>query len=838
MNRILLFAASATLLSISGNTWSQDIPDVNLRDILNGAFPGGLTDANGDIVNPDPYLFALDIASDASLPPIDLTGLDLVSCSQLRITSQPGGSFTNFPAFPTMVGPDASITIDLFDGPELPPLPMGLSVFLLWSPQPTLQSWYLNGHDDGVDLNVEVNDLPAGSPWAMVTEHLNYISIAAYPHVAPPLLGSGISGFALFGALEMTTMPVFDTDLQSLQLMACPLITSISFAGQVDTLQDLSLDDMAGLTTISEMPVVDHAILFQNLPQLGPVAFAACPGELRMNGVIASALTMLPAGLEELYLNGIENLVLPPLPTSLRVLNIDYSIITHLSPFHEGIEELIIQPINAPLCIPHLPSTLTYFDGTGVACFPNQPPMIAPLTLCTILNSYCPEVSAYAKGHVFYDYDEDGIQSSFEPNARNLSIITSPTGRMVGTDNEGNYSIGLTNGQHSLALSEFPAPFDGSNPLLHTVDLASVLDSAVGLDFTVFASQGLPVDRSIDFAYHTDARPGFEHDVYLDCSILGLHGDTTVLTIEFDTAAVFVSTDLIYESIVDHTMTIRHPPNSISAISGHIRLLLPPTTELGYLLKLRVGIGPNMNDTDPSNDSLNVTYPVVGSFDPNDKKVTPETLSPDEVASDTLVEYAIRFQNTGTYLAERVLITDTLSSDLRWDSFRFMHSSHPCVWFMRDGVVHFVFNDIMLPDSTSDEPGSHGFVRFSIRPDQGLVAGSIVSNEANIYFDFNEPVITDPCELLIQIPQAITELGQDILTLFPVPASDRITISLPVATMYNGVVIGSDGREMRTFKISGDRVTLDIEELPSGHFVVQCTDRNGGVFKGRFVKIR
>ncbi|MEZ4758859.1 MAG: hypothetical protein R2810_03590 [Flavobacteriales bacterium] len=47
----------------------------------------------------------------------------------------------------------------------------------------------------------------------------------------------------------------------------------------------------------------------------------------------------------------------------------------------------------------------------------------------------------------------------------------------------------------------------------------------------------------------------------------------------------------------------------------------------------------------------------------------------------------------------------------------------------------------VLPDSTSNEPDSHGFVRFSLAPDPGLLNGAPVRQLTNIYFDYNAPVI-------------------------------------------------------------------------------------------------
>ncbi|MEO0405496.1 MAG: hypothetical protein AAF193_11550, partial [Bacteroidota bacterium] len=51
--------------------------------------------------------------------------------------------------------------------------------------------------------------------------------------------------------------------------------------------------------------------------------------------------------------------------------------------------------------------------------------------------------------------------------------------------------------------------------------------------------------------------------------------------------------------------------------------------------------------------------------------------------------------------------------------------------------------DIQLPDSTNNEPESHGLVSFKITPLPDLPVGTVLENTAYIYFDNNEPIITN-----------------------------------------------------------------------------------------------
>jgi hypothetical protein len=106
----------------------------------------------------------------------------------------------------------------------------------------------------------------------------------------------------------------------------------------------------------------------------------------------------------------------------------------------------------------------------------------------------------------------------------------------------------------------------------------------------------------------------------------------------------------------------------------------------------------------------------------------------------------IRFQNTGTDVAYKVVVVDTLSEHLDISTLRVGAVSHPYTMQVSGKgrpVLTFTFKDINLPDSTADEPRSHGRIQFTIRPKADLPEKTRVENFADIFFDYNEPVRTN-----------------------------------------------------------------------------------------------
>ena len=58
-------------------------------------------------------------------------------------------------------------------------------------------------------------------------------------------------------------------------------------------------------------------------------------------------------------------------------------------------------------------------------------------------------------------------------------------------------------------------------------------------------------------------------------------------------------------------------------------------------------------------------------------------------------------------------------------------------------MVTFTFSKILLPPSSSNEPLSHGFVRYRIASKTGLPEETAIKNTAHIYFDFNPAIVTN-----------------------------------------------------------------------------------------------
>ncbi len=196
---------------------------------------------------------------------------------------------------------------------------------------------------------------------------------------------------------------------------------------------------------------------------------------------------------------------------------------------------------------------------------------------------------------------------------------------------------------------------------------------------------------------------------------------------------------------------------------------------------------------------------TTAAVDPNDKQGFPLGYGPEHyIRPGTELEYMIRFQNTGTDTAFTVRIVDTLSSWLDPATIRPGVSSHPYQFNLTGpGIVEFLYENILLPDSNVNQAASNGFVKFSIYPKADAPLETLIENDAAIYFDFNEPVITNTTR---------HRLGENFVT---------VGLWQPERPQYQVLVSPNPMRET---------ARLEVKGLVGGHpFHLQVFDLQGNI---------
>lgn len=432
-------------------------------------------------------------------------------------------------------------------------------------------------------------------------------------------------------------------------------------------------------------------------------------------------------------------------------------------------------------------------------------------------------------GVVFYDQNANGQQDGTE-----IGLVGIP---LKAIDQE-RYALSNTLGEFHFYDN---IQGDSVKPLISWPSW-TVTPTAARVDSQqarlIFAANGPPLrDVCISVVERLPFRPGFPVELDIQVVNVGMVG--------VDAIPVRL---LLLQILPDPLEILSVVPAPAQQNSEEIRWLIPqlevyetvrfrvflrtPTTApLGTTVSISAS-AMIADDANPFNNGSRITALVVGSFDPNDKQVTPAKIAPESLDTTDL-RYVIRFQNTGNYPADFVVIRDTLPEALDLSTLRILAASHAYTWRVSGPrVLEVRFDHINLPDSTSNEPESHGYVAFTVRAKDGLSLGDSIQNRAGIYFDYNAPVITNYA--VMNVTNTVSSKAP-VLPSFdfglnpnPVGAHQPITLELDSADLKNFQVTIYDetGKKVRAHHLENIEKRLILAGLPSGNYSIQL--RAGG----------
>lgn len=244
-----------------------------------------------------------------------------------------------------------------------------------------------------------------------------------------------------------------------------------------------------------------------------------------------------------------------------------------------------------------------------------------------------------------------------------------------------------------------------------------------------------------------------------------------------------------------------------------------------------------LTDYTPWNNVNSYNISVVSSYDPNFKEVTPKGTGPYGIISynDTILEYVIHFQNTGTYYAQNIYVVDTLDNDLDWESFVPGYSDHSYTASMTtNGVVKFTFSNIYLAYYGD---ASNAMVSYRIKTKKNLLPGTEFKNKAAIFFDYNDPIITNTTLNSLEIHDDIkqTNLKSSLMKIYPNPVDKLLHVSVP---SENGTLIIYNllGEEITSEEIKTNTISLDVSYFTQGIYILKYIDAKGYSSSCKFIR--
>ncbi len=457
------------------------------------------------------------------------------------------------------------------------------------------------------------------------------------------------------------------------------------------------------------------------------------------------------------------------------------------------------------------------------------------------VNSYC----NFLPGGVYYqvlvntkfDFNSNGCDVS-DSNYSNLNFSITDgtnTGSLI-ANSTGNYYIPVQAGNHAITPNlENPSYFNIS-PTSFTVNFPTQT-SPFNQDFCVTAN-GAKSDVEVMVMPTTPARPGFDGDYKLVYRNKGNQIENGSVSVTFDdTRLDYVSSNPVYDSAATNSFTWNYTnlqPFETREVEITFNVNSPmetPAVNNGDVLNYTITITSANTDETPTDNTFTLDQTVVGSYDPNDKTcLQGETIEPSEVGK--YVHYVIRFENTGTFPAENIVVKDMIDLT-KFDIATLvpLKSSHDFFTRISGNKVEFIFENINLDfnDATND-----GYVAFKIKTKPTLVLGNTFTNNANIYFDYNFPITTNTYTTTVAALNTQDFDFGNYFTLYPNPAKDFLNIQTKQDLSVNSVEIYNQLGQI-VLAVTNAVNTVDVANLASGTYFVKVNTEKGSA-NMKFVK--
>jgi uncharacterized repeat protein (TIGR01451 family) len=443
----------------------------------------------------------------------------------------------------------------------------------------------------------------------------------------------------------------------------------------------------------------------------------------------------------------------------------------------------------------------------------------------TDICSFAPTNSNRITGTVSFDFDANGCDPLDQKSINTKITYTGAnTANATFTDNNGQYLLYTQEANNTVEIFANLPSFFSVTPTTQNVTFTGSGATQV-VDFCITANTAVN-DVKVNVLAISESRPGFQTTVrilYENAGSTVLSGD---INLNFDDlkeifmgaseATVSQTTNSLTwnytnlqpfeQRFIDVTFEINRPTDPINPVNN------------GDVLSYNCTINPLIGDANPGDNTSNKDIITLGSYDPNDIIALEGNFIKQNQVSDFL-NYRIRFQNTGTASAINVVVKNELDTDLDWDTFEPITASHDyIVNITDDNKVEFIFENIHLADSTSNEPASHGWIYYKIKPKTTFAIGDVVENTANIYFDFNPPVFTNTFTTQIKEP-IVTPVDKLKVKVYPNPIKKHVNIKVNLKGKLK--VFNKYGVLVFKHKLKKGLNTFDLGWLQKGRYFLK-----------------
>lgn len=346
-------------------------------------------------------------------------------------------------------------------------------------------------------------------------------------------------------------------------------------------------------------------------------------------------------------------------------------------------------------------------------------------------------------GYTFLDANANGIFDTDESVLPNFPIYNN-SGTLTYSNAEGYYWVYCTFGTNTVTLSVDGSLWNVTTPTSFTTILDDNQYESINNNFGIVSNGNAQtiINGSIS---NINTWCLTVSSQALSVANNGNTMGTGYMVYTYDPLCTYISATPEPYQIVDNNLYFAYTDLTYNEVQlFNVLLDMPDNAEQGDQLSFSMSTFYYNDSLEIFENSDLVNSQLSCSYDPNDKREVSGIGEDGQVPPNSVLDYVIRFQNTGTAPAFDVMIVDQLPNQVLFNTLHPVAASHPyTVNVSPAGVATFMFDNIMLPDSSSDFEGSIGFIHFKINLTDGLALGTVIHNEASIYFDANSPIVTN-----------------------------------------------------------------------------------------------
>jgi len=453
-------------------------------------------------------------------------------------------------------------------------------------------------------------------------------------------------------------------------------------------------------------------------------------------------------------------------------------------------------------------------------------------------------------GRVYFDKDQNCVFNFRDEALGDRLVHITPGDFYIRPNDDGRYLVFLKEGKYTFTvlprkywkasscdvLSKTVVVEDGE--VSDTADFALVQEASVRDLSVKLNSQtgGLATRKNVQLYYINYENLGSNE---VNNAVITLHFDDQLEKLEASPAPTSVKGD----SAIWNMSLI---PGTANVIKCRFNIASTAGAELNLLATIAQD---KAEEDDIENNSSSLQQKIQEEDIEIGKQVNPGVVSGDTAYIEpgtSKVDYQISFSNYTDDTVRTVYVVDTIGLNHSMQEIRETGASHPYTYEIIPGkpgeniaTIIWTFNGINLapnPLKLGEVVNDDGFIGFSIGLKSNLEEGTMLTNKAQVAFDYSDEKPTNSVYAVVMEPSAIwtPKMSNQDIRVFPNPATNKLHIATDQVQDFTYKIYSFNG-SLISLGRGNSNTEISILNLSSGMYLLRLESEEFS-YQSRFIK--